>query len=73
MDSNIWHKRTFCDRVRLTDTESRLAAAEGQEWGGLGWSLGPRCKVWHLEWINSTVLLGSPGSYSHYPVISRNG
>ena len=32
-----------------------------------------RCKLLHLEWINTKVLLYSTGSYSQYPEINHNG
>ena len=32
-----------------------------------------RCKLLHLEWINSKVLMYSTESYIQYPVISHNG
>ena len=40
----------------------------------MNWEFGiSRCKLLHIEWINNTVLLQSPGSYSQYPVINHNG
>ena len=32
-----------------------------------------RCKLLHLEWINSKVLLYSIGDYIQYPGINHNG
>ena len=32
-----------------------------------------RCKLSYIEWINSNVLLYSPGNYIQYPVINHNG
>ena len=55
-----------------TDSEtwkSRLVVAEGEEWtGSLRVS---RCKLLHLEWINSKVLLHSTGNYIQCPVINH--
>ena len=32
-----------------------------------------RCKLLHLEWINSKVLMYSTGNHIEYPVINYNG
>ena len=32
-----------------------------------------RCKLLHLEWINTKVLLYSTGNCIQYPVINHNG
>ena len=38
----------------------------------MDWEFGvSRCKLLHLEWINSKVLLHSTGNYIQYPVINH--
>ena len=32
-----------------------------------------RCRLLHIEWINSKVLLYSTGNYTQYPEINHNG
>ena len=32
-----------------------------------------RCRLIHIEWINTQVLLWSTGNYTQFPVISHNG
>ena len=69
MESKIWHKRTYLpNRNRLTDIENRLVVAKGERRGnemdrefGVG-----RCKLLHLEWISSEVLLYSTGNYIQF-------
>ena len=40
----------------------------------MDWGFGvSRCKLLHLEWINSKVLLYSIGDYIQYPGINHNG
>ena len=60
-------------RNRLTDIENRLVVAKGEEGGrGTDWEFGVgRCKLLHLEWINSKVLLCSTGNYIQYPVVNH--
>jgi len=42
--------------------------------GGIDWKYGVRrCKLSHIQWINSKVLLYSPENYIPYPRISHNG
>ena len=66
------------ERVCETETDSQTQRADlrlpraGVGRAGVEFGVS-RCKRWHLEWIDSTVLLGSPGNYNHHPVISRNG
>ena len=76
MESKIQHKLTFLQNGnRLTDLENRLVLAKGERSGrGMNWESGiSRCKLLHVVWINTKVLLQSPGSYSQYPVINHNG
>ena len=41
---------------------------------GLDWEFGVgRCKLLHLECINSRVLMYHTGNYIQYPVINHNG
>ena len=49
--------------------------AKGEGGGrGMDWEFGVgRCKLLHLEWINTKVLLYSTGNYTQYPVINHNG
>ena len=54
--------------------EQTCGCQGGGGWGreGLGvWV--DRCKLLHLEWINSKVLMYSTGNNIHYPVIKHNG
>ena len=56
--------------------EERERDGEGEGWRGRGmdWEFGVgRCKLLHLEWINSKVLLYSTGNYTQYLVINYNG
>ena len=40
----------------------------------MDWEFGvSRCKLLHLEWINTKVLLDSTGNSIQYPVINHNG
>ena len=32
-----------------------------------------RCKLLHIEWISSKILLYSTGNYIQYPLINCNG
>ena len=42
--------------------------------GRMDWEFGvSRCKLLHIGWINSKVLLYSTGNYIQYPVINHNG
>ena len=43
-----------------------------RERDGLEFGVG-RCKLLHLEWMNSKVLMYSTGNYIQYPVINHNG
>ena len=51
--------------TRLTDIENKLVVAKekgGETWGG-DWELGAsRCKLSHLGWMSSEVLLYSAGN-----------
>ena len=41
---------------------------------GMDWEFGiSRCKLLHIEWINSKVLLLSTGNYIQYPAMNHNG
>ena len=53
------------NRIRLTDTENRLAVAKREGgWSGMDGEFGvSRCKLLHLEWISNEVLLYSKGNY----------
>ena len=54
--------------------ENRLVVAGGE--GGMEWELAVhRCKLLHIEWINSKVLLYSTGNYNYiqYPETNHNG
>ena len=60
---------------RLIDTENKLVAAKGEGEGvGVDWEFGvSRCKLLHLEWISSKVLLYSTENYIQCPVIEHDG
>ena len=60
---------------RLTGIENRLLVAKGEGVGeGMDWEIGvSRCRLLHIEWINSKVLLYSTGNYIQYPMINHNG
>ena len=59
---------------RLTDTESRLTAAQGREEGGVDWESGVGgCKLSHLQYRKDEVLLYSTGNYIQCSVINHNG
>ena len=64
--SKIRHKQTYLQNInRLIDIENRLVVAKaegGREREGLGVGVG-RCKLLHLECINSKVLLYSTELY----------
>ena len=49
--------------------------AKGEEAGrGMEWEVGvSRCKLLHIEWINSKVLLYSTENNIQYPMINHNG
>ena len=51
-------KEPVWNTERCTDTEGRLAAAQGQGVGRrMEWGVGvSRCKLSHLEWSNKTLL-----------------
>lgn len=51
-------------RNRLIDTENILVVATGEGSGSeMDWEFGvSRCKLLHLEWISSKVLLYSTGN-----------
>ena len=41
---------------------------------GMNWGLGiSRCRLLHIEWISTKILLYSTGNYIQYPVINYNG
>ena len=52
---------------KLMDLENRPVVAKGRGGGsGMGWESGVNgCKLLHLEWISSGILLCSPGKYGH--------
>ena len=59
-----------------TDIKNRLVDTKGRGFGGRDWDFGVsrcRCKLLHIEWINSKVLLHGTGHYIQYPVINHNG
>ena len=63
------------NKSRLRDIENRfvVAKAEGGE-SGMDWESGVRrCKLLHLKWINSKVLLCSRGNYIQFPGIDYDG
>ena len=40
----------------------------------MDWEVGvSRCKLFHRGWLNTTVLLWSPGIFIRHPVINHNG
>ena len=58
-------------RNKLTDMENRLEVAKGKE---KGWEFEvSRCKLLHLEWIGSEVLLYSSGNYIQSFGIDHDG
>ena len=57
------------------DMDTRLEFAKREKGGeGKDWeSEISRCKLLHIGWINSKILLYSTGNYIQYPVINHNG
>ena len=65
VESKIWQKQTYPEhRNRLVDVENNLVVAKEVVGGsGMDGEFGVgRCKLFHLEWISSEVLLYSTGS-----------
>ena len=54
-----------------TDSQNSGSRAGGGGRGGMMEM--DRCKLLDKEWIDSKVLLYSPGSHVHYPAINHNG
>jgi len=65
MEFNIQHKSKFLQkRNKLMDMENGLVVAEGEGEGG-GWEFGvSRCKLSHVEWISSEILLYNTGNHT---------
>ena len=65
----------YKNRNRLTDRENGLVVAKREEEGSrMYWEFGvSRCKLLHLEWINSEVLLCSTGNYIQFLGIEHDG
>ena len=61
---NYKKKKNLQNRNRPTDLENRLVVAKRERGGsGMDGEFGVgRCKLFHLEWISSEVLLYSTGS-----------
>ena len=54
--------------------ENRLVVAKVGGGGRMDWEFGvSRCKLLHIERINSKVLLYNTGNYIQYPGINHNG
>ena len=50
-----------------------VAKGAGSE-GDIDWEFGiSRCKLLHIEWINSKILLYSTGNYIQYLGLNHNG
>ena len=62
-------------KQKQTHIENRLVVAKGEgRGGGMDWKFRvSRCKLLHLEWTNSNVLLYSIGNYIQSPAIKHNG
>lgn len=74
--TNILILNEEAEHVCETETDSRiensLVASKGEAAGG-GWTVGEsRCKVLHMELVNSKVLLYSTENYFHGPLINHN-
>ena len=64
--------------MRQTAIENRLVVAKGEGVGGgregVEWEIRvSRCKLLHIEWINTKLLLYSTRNYIQYPMIHCNG
>ena len=50
--------------LQLTDLEKSLAVAKGEGKRGMDWEFRvSRCKLLHVEWISTEILLYSTGTY----------
>ena len=62
---------------QIMDMKSRLVVAggvEGLERSGMNGDLGVgKCKLLHLEWLSSGVLLHSTGNYVHSLGVEHDG
>ena len=51
-------------KKKIMDMENRLVVAKGGGESGMDWESGcNRCKLLHLGWITSEILLYSTGNY----------
>ena len=73
VESKIWHKWTSLqNRNKLINLENRLVFAGGET--GMDWEFVVcRCKLLHLEWISTEMLLYSTGNYIQSLVMEHNG
>ena len=68
VEFKIWHKWTYLNRNR-----DQICGCQGVGWG-MDWEFGvDRCKLLHLEWINSKVLLYGTGNNIQSPGINHIG
>ena len=63
------------NRNRFTDVEKDLWVPRGKaSGGGMDWEfVVSRCKLLHIQWINSEVLQYSAGSNTQYPGVNHKG
>ena len=65
------YKTETHSQTKRTDLWLPRGRGEGRR---MDWEFGVgRCKLLHLEWINTKILSYSTGNYIQFPVINHNG